>query len=70
MKTLDELYQKRDQLEELVKYARLLGGKVKIGDEMITRTELQEMLNTIKIEIATKISGSKLKLINPLNGKS
>ena len=48
---IDELLEQRRKLTELVKMAKLMGGKVSIGEEVITLAELKEMLNDVKIEI-------------------
>lgn len=63
MKQLDELYQDREHLELLVKMAKSFGDRVRIGKEIISASELQDMLDTTKAEIATRISNSKLKRI-------
>lgn len=56
MDTLNDLMIKRDKLTELVRMAKLLGGKVSIGDELITLAELKETLNNTKIEIESRRS--------------
>ena len=56
MDTLNDLIIKRKKLTELVRMAKLLGGKVSIGDELITLAELKETLNNIKIEIESRRS--------------
>ncbi len=56
MTTLDDLINQRQKLTELVRMAKLLGGKVSIGDELITLAELKETLNNIKIEIESRRS--------------
>lgn len=56
MITLDALIIQRNKLTELVRMAKLLGGKISIGDEVVTLTELKETLNNIKIEIESRRS--------------
>ncbi len=63
-KTIDDLIIQRQKLKELIRYAQLLGGKISIGDEIITLAELKETITEIKIEIEVKRSQMKLKVIN------
>ncbi len=56
MTTLDDVINQRQKLTELVRMAKLLGGKVSIGDGLITLAELKETLNNIKIEIESRRS--------------
>lgn len=56
MKTLDDLIEQRQKLTELIRMAKLLGGKAKIGDGIITLTELKEALTELKIEIESRRS--------------
>lgn len=56
MMTLDELMEQREKLTELVKFAKVLGGKVSIGNEIVTLAELKETLNNVKIEIESRRS--------------
>lgn len=56
MKTLDDLIEQRQKLTELVRMAKLLGGKVSIGNEIITLAELKETLNNVTIEIESRRS--------------
>jgi histidinol phosphatase-like PHP family hydrolase len=56
MKTLDDLLIQRQKLTELVRMAKLLGGKVSIGDDTITLAELKETLDNLKIEIESRRS--------------
>lgn len=56
MTTLDNLIEQRNKLTELVRMAKLLGGKVSIGDELVTLSELKETLDNVKIEIESRRS--------------
>jgi hypothetical protein len=56
MITLDELIIQRQKLKELVRMAKLLGGKVSIGNKLITLAELKEALTELKIEIESRRS--------------
>ncbi len=56
MTTLDDVINQRDKLTDLVRMAKLLGGKVSIGDAIITLAELKETLNNTKIEIESRRS--------------
>ena len=57
-KSLNELYELRNKLEEFLILARAL-GRIKLGDEIITYAELKEEMNNIKAEIASQISNSR-----------
>lgn len=56
MNTLDDLIIQRDKLTELVRMAKLLGGKVSIGSKVITLSELKETLDDVKIKIESSRS--------------
>lgn len=62
-KRLDELYRHRDEVEELIKYAKLLGNKVALGDEIVSIERLQDILEEIKFEIAARTSQNNLRII-------
>jgi hypothetical protein len=64
MKTLDDLLIQRSILKQLIRMAKLLGGKISIGDDVITLTELNGMLTELKIEIGSRRSQMNLKVIN------
>lgn len=56
MTTLDNLIEQRNKLTELVRMAKLLGGKVNVGSKVITLSELKETLTELKIEIESRRS--------------
>ena len=56
MTTLDNLIEQRNKLTELVRMAKLLGGKVSVGSKVITLSELKETLDNVKIEIESRRS--------------
>lgn len=61
-KTLDELYAENERLEELLKYAELFGGKIRLGDELVKMEDLKELQVSIKAEIDSRVSQAKLRL--------
>lgn len=62
--SLDELYEYRDKLRELIPFAKLYKGKINLGDKLVTLEELQENLIKTKSEIASRLSNNKyLKFI-------
>lgn len=64
MKTLDDLLYEREKLTELIRYAKLFGGNISIGSEVLSSEKLKEMLNDIQIKIETNRSQMTLKVIN------
>lgn len=64
---LDILYHKKGELQKLIKYAKLLGGKVRIGNNNISVQLLQKTLSSVNAEISAIISNGKLKIIFPKN---
>lgn len=63
MKTLDDLLIERNKLKELVRYAQIYGGKISIGDEIVTLAELKGTLTEIKIEIESRRSKQVLRRV-------
>ena len=63
-KTLDELYAENERLEELLKYAELFGGKIRLGDELVKMEDLKELQISVKAEIDSRISQGNLRLMN------
>lgn len=61
-KNLDELYEYRDKLQDMLKYARVYGS-VEIAGERITYARLNDELVNIKAEIASRISHSRPRLL-------
>lgn len=62
---LDILYHKKGELQKLIKYAKLLGGKVHIGNNDISVQLLRKTLSSVNAEISAIISNGKLEVINP-----
>ena len=62
-KSLDELYEYRDKLYELLEYARLYRGNINLGSKLVSIEELREELKNVKSEIASRISNVKLRKI-------
>jgi hypothetical protein len=57
---LDELGGQLQKVEELLKFAGLYGGKISLGDKIITIDELKEMRLDLKSEIAAEESRRNL----------
>ena len=62
-KSLDELYELRDKIREIIPFAKLYKGKVNLGDKLVTLEELKEEEKNVRVEIAVLVSQSKLRLI-------
>ncbi|MBU1095796.1 MAG: hypothetical protein KKB34_04880 [Bacteroidetes bacterium] len=60
---LEILYEKLNKIDELIKFARVLGEKVEVGEETITSEQLQEMRTTLKSQIAAELSQSNLRIV-------
>jgi len=50
MKLID-LKEKLEKLIELRKYARLYGGNINLGDEIVTEIDLNNAINEVRAEI-------------------
>jgi hypothetical protein len=62
-KTLKQLQVQLDDIEEMIKIGNIYRGKVSLGNEIVSVKELEEMRESIKFEIASRISQTKLRLV-------
>lgn len=62
-KKIEELYTQRESLQDLIKYAKLYGGKISLNNEIITTEDLRKWLYEVNAEIAVQISNSKLESV-------
>lgn len=60
---LTKLQEQLKQITEFKKMARLMGGKIAIGDETTTLAELVELETHLKSEIAAIISQTTLRRV-------
>lgn len=62
-KSLDQLYAERDKIVKLREIASTLGGRIKVGDEIITVETLRGLESGLKAEITARISNNSLKIV-------
>ncbi len=63
-KSTKELKNEIEKLSELIRFARLYGGSISLGGELLTIDQLFDWQESLKFEIAKRISKSKLRIVN------
>ncbi|MBS4034351.1 MAG: hypothetical protein KGZ85_07810 [Ignavibacterium sp.] len=61
--TLDKLYDRREQLKDLIKWSSRYGGKISLNNEKITTEDLKRWLSEVNVEIASIVSNARLRQI-------
>lgn len=62
-KTLSELQESLEKVDQLLKTARLFGGKIALDDQIITETELKDLKEDLQFKITAEISNRNLRIV-------
>lgn len=60
---LDEMKEKLEQIETMLRFSEIYGGHIRVEDELITTQQLRDMREEIKFEIAAEQSKNNLRLL-------